>query len=176
MKRVCAGTPAFFMLFHSLIFFFTRITHHSIDPVHIKKQNWFPFGFVELIEMVCKVRVCGFVLCSFCLCILVPNSYFIAFPEAVISYCLNEYSIFVGCEGMRKRHFSIQLSRVMAEPCRSHFHGFPRRGGLWDHPLCLWFWQSPPFLPPFLPLSSPITFEPPGWVQSHFLEEKSEIY
>lgn len=105
MKKICAGTLAFFMLFHSLIFFFSRITLHSIVPVHLRKQSWFPFVLVELTEMVCKVRVCGFVLCSPCLCILVPNSYFIVFSEAVISYCLNEYSIFVACGGMRKRHY-----------------------------------------------------------------------
>lgn len=105
-KTVCAGTPAFFMLFHSLIFFFARITHHSIDPVHIRKQSWFPFVLVEPTEMLCKVRVCGSVLCSPCLCILAPNSYFIGFPGAVISYCLNEYSMSVACEGMRKRHYS----------------------------------------------------------------------
>lgn len=59
MKTVCACTPACFILFPSLIFAFPKITHHSIDPVHtsISKLGWFSFEFVELTDMVCKVRV-----------------------------------------------------------------------------------------------------------------------
>lgn len=161
MKTICAGTLAFFMLFHPLIFFFARITLHSIDPVHLRKQSWFPSVLVVLTVMVCKVRVCGFVLCSPCLCILLPNSHFIVFPEAVISCCLNEYSISVACEGMRKRHYcnSALTCRGLAVPIT--FSWFPKERRAVRSSRVSGFGSLLPSSPS-LPLSSPITSEPPG--------------
>lgn len=141
------------MLFHSLIFFFARITHHSIHPVHIRKRSWFPFVLVELTEMVCKVSICAFVLCSPCLCIPVPNSYFIVFPEAVISYCLNEYSIFMACEGMRKRLYSNSALTCHGWAAPITFSCFPKeRRVVRSSPVSLVLAVSslPPPLSPFL--------------------------
>lgn len=111
------------------------------------------------------------------LCILVPNSYFIVFPEAAISYCLNEYSIFMACEGMRKRHYSNSALTCRGRAVPVTFSWFPKeRRVVRSFPVSLVLAVpslSPPF---FLLLSSPITFEAPGWVQSPFLEQKSEMY
>lgn len=147
------------MFFHPLIFVFARITHHSIDPVHIRKQSWFPFVLVGLTEMVCKVRVCGFVLCSPCLYILVPNSYFIVFPEAVRSYCLNEYSISVACESMRKRHYSNPALTCHGWAVPITFSWFPKeRRVMRSSPVSLVL--AVPSLPPPL---SPFVFTNNFW-------------